>query len=158
MKCIGAASACKRRAKKDVARWSDAVCCNHRESNPGLFYIETRRLRQYDIPACELCVGATNGTASRDSRHREGWSTYLLRTARVRIVSEWTTFAARSSIFSGTLRLTVVLVQFFCVIMPLCWQAGILPLDHGCPMYGRVFQMRRNGIAMSICIVCAPHC
>ena len=23
------------------------VCCNHRESNPGLFYIETRRLRQY---------------------------------------------------------------------------------------------------------------
>ena len=31
-----AASACKRRAKKDVARWSDAVCCNHRESNPGL--------------------------------------------------------------------------------------------------------------------------
>ena len=38
----------------------------------------------------------------------------------------------------------------------LCWQAGILPLDHGCPMYGRVFQMRRKGIAMSMSLVCAP--
>jgi len=40
----------------------------------------------------------------------------------------------------------------------LCWQAGILPLDHGCPMYGRVFQMRRKGIAMSMFLVCASHC
>ena len=105
--------------KKEVARCADAVLCNHRESNPGLFYIETRRLRQYDIPRASLWAPRTERRVA--TLDIEGLVTYLLRTARVRIVSECrTTFAARSSIFSGTLRVTVVLVQFFCFVCRVC--------------------------------------
>ena len=74
--------------KKEVARCADAVLCNHRESNPGLFYIETRRLRQYDIPACECVCGRHGRNDESRLSTSKGWSTYLLRTARVRIVSE----------------------------------------------------------------------
>ena len=146
--------------KKSPGVLTLCVCCNHRESNPGLFYIETRRLRQYDIPACEFCGRHERNDESRLSTSRglvHVPPAYCSCANRERVVDD--VRRQEVSIFSGTLRVTVVLVQFFLRRVPcLCWQAGILPLDHGCPMYGRVFQMRRKGIAMSIFLVCASHC
>ena len=132
------------------------VCCNHRESNPGLFYIETRRLRQYAFRVRVLWAPRTERRiATLDIGLVHVPPAYCSCENRERVVVD-----VRRQEFSNILGYptcdrsarAILLRRVPC----LCWQAGILPLDHGCPMYGRVFQMRRKGIAMSMSLVCAP--
>ena len=141
--------------KKEVARCTDCVL-QPPGIEPGSVLHRNEASPSVRHSACEFCGRHERNDESRLST--SGWSTYLLRTARVsreRVVDD-----VRRQEFSNILGYPTCDRSAHAILQRrvpcLCWQAGILPLDHGCPMYGRVFQMRRKGIAMSMSLVCAP--